>query len=183
MFALTPRLTLRPGWPEDAPALVSAIAHPAVVRNLSRVPWPYRDADARTFLALPVTPALPRFVVLERDGSRATLVGGIGLSDHDGDGAELGYWLTPCAWGRGLATEAGLAVIAIARTLGHRRLLARHYADNPASGRVLAKLGFRPTGHVTQLVSKGRVGPSPSVELALDMGVAYEDRVAAPIAA
>ena len=53
MFALTPRLTLRPGWPEDAPALARAIGHEPVVRNLSRAPWPYGVADAAAFLALP----------------------------------------------------------------------------------------------------------------------------------
>ena len=33
MFARTPRLTLRPGWPEDAPALTQAIAHYDVARS------------------------------------------------------------------------------------------------------------------------------------------------------
>src|SRR3546814_18039311 len=54
------------------------------------------------------------------------------------DGAhELGYWLTPAVWGRGYATEAGHAVIAMARhALGYRRLHAWHFVDNPASARV-----------------------------------------------
>ena len=42
MFARTPRLLLRPGFPEDAPALVAAIADQAIVRNLATAPWPYR---------------------------------------------------------------------------------------------------------------------------------------------
>ena len=55
-------------------------------------------------------------------------------------GHELGYWLTPDAWGRGYATEAGEAVLAMARhALGLQRLDARHFVDNPASGRVLAQ--------------------------------------------
>ena len=40
MFARTARLLLRPGFPEDAPALAAAIADEAVVRNLAVVPWP-----------------------------------------------------------------------------------------------------------------------------------------------
>ena len=51
MFARTKRLTLRPGWPEDAPALSRAIGHESVVSNLSRVPWPYALGDAEAFLA------------------------------------------------------------------------------------------------------------------------------------
>ena len=40
MFARTKRLTLRPGWPEDAPALTQAIGHEAVIAKLTRAPWP-----------------------------------------------------------------------------------------------------------------------------------------------
>ena len=46
MFARTPRLLLRPGFPEDAPALAAAIADEAIARNLANVPWPYRMRDA-----------------------------------------------------------------------------------------------------------------------------------------
>lgn len=51
MFARTPRLTLRPGWPEDAPALTQAIAHYDVACMLSRLPWPYTQADAEAWLS------------------------------------------------------------------------------------------------------------------------------------
>ena len=46
MFARTPRLLLRPGFPEDAPALAAAIADQAIGRNLANVPWPYSMRDA-----------------------------------------------------------------------------------------------------------------------------------------
>ena len=48
--------------------------------------------------------------------------------------------------GKGFATEAGRALIEIARTLKLPRLEGSHFVDNPASGRVLEKLGFVPTG-------------------------------------
>ena len=53
MFARTKRLTLRPGWPEDAPALSQAIGHESVATRLARVPWPYALGDAQSFLAQP----------------------------------------------------------------------------------------------------------------------------------
>ena len=56
MFARTKRLTLRPAWPEDAPAIVRAIGHEEVVRMLSKVPWPYRLADAEAFLTQTADP-------------------------------------------------------------------------------------------------------------------------------
>ena len=46
MFARTKRLTLRPGWPEDAPDIARAIGHEEVVRMLAKVPWPYQIGRA-----------------------------------------------------------------------------------------------------------------------------------------
>ena len=143
MFAITERLLLRPGWAEDAPALAAAIGDEAVSRNLSRVPWPYGPDDAHAFLALPAEPLRPCFLLFLRDGG--ALVGGIGL--HGADQPELGYWIARDRWGRGLATEAGRAVVALADdSLRVTRVVASHALDNPASGRVLGKLGFSSLG-------------------------------------
>ena len=182
MFARTKRLTLRPGWPEDAPALARAIGHESVVAKLGRVPWPYALGDAEAFLASPRGGHEPRFLIETMEAGTPRLVGGIGVSDVDDGSANLGYWLTPDAWGRGYATEAGEAVIAMARhALGIRRLTASHFVDNPASGRVLAKLGFRPTGRVEPRISRGRGGEAPAVLVELDID---DDRCAPmPLAA
>ncbi|MBW6523346.1 GNAT family N-acetyltransferase [Sphingomonas sp. RHCKR47] len=167
VFALTKRLTLRPGWPEDAPALSAAIGHEAVVRNLSRAPWPYALGDAEAFLSLPRAPHQPRFQIMTRDENR--LVGGIELISLDTRVHELGYWLTPDIWGRGFATEAGRVVIEMARdALRSERLIGRHMDDNPASGRVLRKLGFIETGR-SRLFSLARGSEVECVDLALDL--------------
>lgn len=143
MFAITERLLLRPGWAEDAPALASAIGDEAIARNTARIPWPYAQGDAEQFLALPIEPLRPHFLIFRRSDAR--LVGGIGLQGEAV--AELGYWIARDAWGQGYATEAGRAVIALAdQSLRLPRLVASHALDNPASGRVLAKLGFVPGG-------------------------------------
>jgi len=170
MFAITERLLLRPGWAEDAPALARAIGDEKVVRNLARAPWPYTESDAAAFLALPHEPLRPRFLIFLRACNR--LVGGIGLhGEHD---AELGYWIARPYWGRGIATEAGTAVVQLAdASLRLPRLVARHALDNPASGRVLAKLGFGVTGLTTTL---------PSAARGCDMRVRLFARRRAPIA-
>ncbi len=74
-------------------------------------------------------------------------VGGIGfvpLTDVERVSAEVGYWLGEPFWGRGLATEA---VIAISRYAiehhGLTRLFALPFAYNPASCRVLEKAGYQ----------------------------------------
>jgi len=178
MFARTPRLTLRPGWPEDAPALVEAIAHEPVVTMLARAPWPYTREDAEAFLALPSHGHSPRLMILAHEGPDTRLIGGIGLT-RDDSGHEFGYWLTPDAWGRGYATEAARAVLAMARhALGLRHVHAGHYLDNPGSGRVLRKLGFRETG-VELRPCRARGGDVPGVAYALDLAPAQ----AMPLAA
>jgi RimJ/RimL family protein N-acetyltransferase len=157
MFARTTRLTLRHGWPEDAALLTKAIAHEEVVTKLSRAPWPYALSDAEAFLSQPRSERDAVFLILAHEGGdQPRLIGGIGVQAEEG-GFELGYWLTPSAWGRGYATEAGRAVLHAARhALGVRRIFARHFLDNPASGRVLIKLGFRATGEVRPLHSRAR---------------------------
>ena len=184
MFARTKRLTLRPGWPEDARALCEAIGHETVVSKLARAPWPYALGDAETFLARPRGGNDPAFLILLHDGADTRLIGGIGIQAESDGTQQLGYWLTPDAWGRGYATEAGRAVIAMARhALGYKQLHAWHFADNPASGRVLTKLGFRPTGRIEPRPSLARGGTAPGVGYALDLdgGQASDDpmRVAA----
>ena len=169
MFARTKRLMLRPAWPEDAPALAAAIGHESVVRMLARVPMPYTLADAETFTARPRGAEDPVFTIVAHDCDDPALVGGIGIHVEQ-DGARLGYWITPQAWGRGYATEAGHAVVAMARcALPIRRLAAWHFADNPASGRVLAKLGFRPTGEIAPKASAARRERAPCVAYSLDL--------------
>jgi RimJ/RimL family protein N-acetyltransferase len=170
MFARTERLTLRPGWPEDARELVRAIGHESVVTRLSKAPWPYTLGDALDFLQRPAVPGEKAMLIYAHHPDAVRLVGGIGIHfDEEGNHA-LGYWLTPGAWGRGYATEAGRAVIANARhTLRLRKLHAGHFVDNAASARVLRKLGFRPTGKVapTFCRARGEMVPTAKFELAL----------------
>ena len=170
MFARTKRLTLRPGWPEDAAAIAQAIGHEEVVTKLSRVPWPYDEAKAAEWRATPRGKDNVALSILAHEEPTPRLVGGIGIHPcEDMDGYELGYWLTPDAWGRGYATEAGRAVLGIARyAMGLKRLHSRHYVDNPASGNVLRKLGFRPTGR-TKTYSLARGCAVESITLALDL--------------
>ena len=172
MFVRTKRLTLRPGWIEDAPELARAIGQECVVRNLSRVPWPYTLGDAETFLADRQRDSDGAFFLIwEHDGGNVRLIGGMGLArdDREAESHELGYWLVPSAWGRGYATEAGLGVVRLAReSLRLKRLVARHCLDNPASGRVLRKLGFRLMGQATihSLARRAEV-PCATLELPL----------------
>jgi RimJ/RimL family protein N-acetyltransferase len=146
---------LRPSWPEDADDLYRAVADEAIVRNLGSLPWPYGIDDARAFVEREHSPGLPSLLLMLRTDGAPRLIGACGVHDADGP-AELGYWIARPYWGLGFATEAARAVVAMARAAGHRRLVAGHFTDNPASGRVLRKIGFRPTGRIEMRQSNGR---------------------------
>lgn len=170
MFIRSERLFLRPGWPEDWQELLTRIADEAVLRNLSRAPWPYTAENAREFTGMPQDARRPHFLItLPGAQCPGQIVGAVGLAERD-DGTELGYWIARDHWGRGFATEAASAVLRLARTLGHRRLLGCHFADNPASGRVLRKVGFRPTGKIAPRFSLARGGEVMAVEHAFEFG-------------
>jgi len=177
MFARTPRLLLRPGFPEDAPALAAAIADQAIARNLANVPWPYRMRDAEAFLASPRDPILPSLLVFERTQGAPRLIGACGLGRRPSGAVEMGYWISRPYWSRGFATEACTALIDIARTLGLASLEGSHFLDNPASARVLEKLGFEPRGLVAPRMScaRGEEVPARLMQLDLSVEVANEE--------
>ena len=172
MFLRTQRLFLRPAWTEDAPELARAIGQEQVVRMLARVPWPYREEHARTWIEAVRDPYLPNLLITlpDEDGR---IVGCVGLHEdleRPGGQIEVGYWIEPGSWGRGYATEALSGLLALARLAGHQRIVSRHAADNPASGRVLRKTGFRPTGRARPFRSLGReTGTLVAQEYALDL--------------
>ena len=171
MFARTERLLLRPGWAEDAPALAKAIGEQAIVRNLATAPWPYALDHARAFLATERGADEASFLIFRRTMGAPQLIGGAGFGRMPGTNeVEMGYWIARPYWGLGYATEAGRAIVDIARNgLRLRKLHAGHFLDNPASGRVLEKLGFRPTGLTLPRFSCGRGEAAPCRLFELDL--------------
>lgn len=167
MFARTERLLLRPVWREDAPALHAAINDEQLIAKLARVPWPYTPSDAEAFCAAERDPLRPAMLIFARTHGSPRLVGGIGLHDEEGEPA-LGYWIRRDHWGLGFATEAGRAVVDMALNgLRLPRLVAHHRADNPASGRVLRKLGFRAC---RPFMAEARGAEVPAIRYALEAG-------------
>ncbi|WP_408589147.1 GNAT family N-acetyltransferase [Novosphingobium sp.] len=176
MFIRSERLFLRPGWPEDWAELHALFDDEAVVRNLARARWPYRPDDARAFAGLPQAPRHPHFFITQPGAHGARLIGCAGLVEPD-DGAEAGtvglaYWIGQPFWARGFATEAVRALLPVARTLGHRRVVASVFADNPAAARVLAKVGLQPVGGVHACFNPARGHDAPAQLHAIDIDLA-----------
>lgn len=173
---VTQRLKLTRFARADVEALTVALDDPRIAHMTARIPHPYTPADAFAFLAL-----IERGWAIGREYAYAIrfedkLAGSAGIVVH-GSEAELGYWIAAPFWGRGIATEAAQAVCAETfQTLDVARLTAGHFADNPASGRVLRKLGFSPTGETGQRFSIGRGDDAPFVGYALERRPKTGDR-------
>jgi RimJ/RimL family protein N-acetyltransferase len=137
-------LVLRAPHAEDIDAIAILADNPAIATMLSRMPHPYtaptprplcrRRPNARMAIASMPSPK-PRVAV-----SSVASPGNPGRRQS----AELGYWIGEPFWGRGIATEAAHAVIAMAfRTRDIDYIDARCRVTNPASRRVLQKSGFQ----------------------------------------
>ncbi len=166
----TDRLRLRPGRAEDAPALFRAIADEDIVRNLASAPWPYTLADAETLASGEFNPAEPRLFIFLGGAGQEELIGVAGLDRMPDGEVELGYWIAKDNWNRGYAYETAQQMIEIARAeLKLRRVVAGYFVDNPASGRVLEKLGFVPLPGLVDRNSRGRGGAAPCQMCTLDL--------------
>lgn len=148
----TERLILRWFQRSDAEAFAALAGDRAISDTMISVPHPLPAGFALDW----VTADTPnRFAVCE--AASGALAGAIELREVDPEHyqAELSFWIGRPFWGRGFASEAGLAVIRHAfDTLGLNRVYAFHMVRNPASGQVLSKLGMREEGLLRQQVRK-----------------------------
>ena len=160
----TKRLTLRPFVEADARRIAYLAGEYDVAKMCGRVPHPYTIADAYDFLGYASqgwdsSREFSFAVTAPIDG----LIGSCGVWRVEGAGTfELGYWLGQPYWGLGYASEAAQGVMDWARAhVGAHAFAAGHYLDNPASGNVLRKLGFVPTGN-QDLYGMARKAMSPA---------------------
>jgi len=170
----TERLVLRPLTLEDAPAFSKLAGEYDIAKMTGTIPHPFPLYSAEfkiMYLRRQKQRSLAYPYAITRDGGE--LIGVIDLFRSAPDAAlEIGYWIGKPYWGQGLSTEAARALIQEARdTLGVRALMAGAFADNPASLRVLRKLGFRPTGHDEMYFSMARMKKARSINLRLDFEV------------
>ena len=155
----TGRLVLRPLMPADAPALSRLAGRREIADTTISIPHPYSEAQARQWITeLADLFAKGKSVVFAMESKReGTLAGTIGLRDIDAEHsqAELGFWVAVECWGQGYATEAARSVVGFGfEQLGLNRVYAHYMVRNPASGRVLARIGMKQEGLLRQRVRK-----------------------------
>ncbi|MBO7467824.1 MAG: GNAT family N-acetyltransferase [Bacteroidaceae bacterium] len=159
------RIILRPWCESDAPTLYKWASDPDVG---SRAGWaPHKSVEESLEVIRTVfKDATNTWAIELKETGEAIGAMGYGpscncnLSAREGEPL-IGYWVAKPYWNRGICTEAlQLMIEHIRQTTDIKSLVSGHFIDNPASGRVMMKCGFVPTGETvideTQYKGKDR---------------------------
>jgi len=155
----TRRLILRPLVAGDAPTIARLAGRREIADTTLSIPHPCSEQQAQEWIALRAAQGNPAKqiafgITIKADGQ---LIGAAGLGDIDTEHclAEMGFWIGVEWWGKGFATEAAQAVLRHGfEELKLNRICAHHMVRNPASGRVLEKIGMRREGVQRQRLRK-----------------------------
>jgi ribosomal-protein-alanine N-acetyltransferase len=154
----TTRLLLRPFTLADAPEVKRLAGERDVASTTLNIPHPYEDGMAEQWISTHqeayTKGEIVNFAIVLRTDN--TLMGAIGLRlDQHHARAELGYWLGKSFWQRGYCTEAARAVVAYGfDVLRLHRIHASYMQRNPASGRVMQKIGMTYEGCMRHHIQK-----------------------------
>lgn len=147
----TARLRLRPFTVADAADVQRLAGDSRVAEFATAIPHPYPDGAAAQWIAGHAAAFRDRtevvYAITQQDGG--ALLGAISLLDVQMPHAraELGYWIAVDHWGQGYCSEAAGRLVAYAHEgLGISRVVARCLARNPASARVMEKVGLSREG-------------------------------------
>jgi RimJ/RimL family protein N-acetyltransferase len=155
---ITDRLVLRAFTLADALEVQRLAGDRDIAATTLRIPHPYENGMAEQWIRTIQSKfengeAIVWAITGKQDNQ---LMGAIGLEIHQvHESAELGYWIGKPFWGQGYCTEAARAVVHYGfeqRRLN--RIKAHHFATNPASGRVMRKIGMSREGKLIQEVKK-----------------------------
>ncbi len=161
------RLILRPFTPAVAADVQRLAGDRAIADTTERIPHPYETGMAEAWIATHAPrfanrQALEMAVVLKNTNQ---LIGAVALTlamAHRR--GVLGYWIGLPFWGQGYATEAARAMLNYGfHELGLQRIQAQHLSRNPASGKVMQKLGMKHEGHLRAHVLKWGVSEDVDV--------------------
>ena len=155
----TARLTLRPYTLDDAASVQRLAADQRVANTTIHIPHPYPDGVAESWIkqhsqTFEAGTVVTFAVVLREQGDLVGTVSFLDLSALHAR-AELGYWIGVPYWGNGYCTEAVECLIRFAQEhLAVTRIVARCFARNHASARVMEKAGLTQEGRLVAHILK-----------------------------
>lgn len=146
----TARLRLRPPRESDVPQIVPLAGDREIAVHTLTMPHPYSEQDARDWIERCRKNAESgdevAFVITMRDTEELVGACGIGI-DRTHNLGEIGYFIGRRYWNRGYCHEAVRTMLewAVGR-LEVAKFIARVFAGNEASSRVVEKLGMEQEG-------------------------------------
>ncbi|MEB1808346.1 MAG: GNAT family N-acetyltransferase [Bacillaceae bacterium] len=154
----TRRLLLRLFQTSDAEAVTKLCNNYNIYKNTLYLPYPYVKQDALSWMEhhLENFNANKSYEFAVTDKETGELYGAIALSHNQAfHHGEIAYWIGEEYWGHGYATEAAQAILQFAfNEKQYHKVFARYFQSNPASGRVLQKLGLKQEGIFKEHVIK-----------------------------
>lgn len=155
----TARLRLRPYTLADALIVAQLAGRKEIADTTAAIPHPYSEQHARDFFKRSGEEWKEGkgvvFALVTKHGEQ--MIGAVGLHqiDREHRQAEMGFWIAVDRWGQGYATEAAQALVRFAfEKLELNRVYAHHMLRNPASGRVMEKVGMKREGILRQRIRK-----------------------------
>jgi len=148
----TERLLLRRLELSDAPLMNDYLRDREIAANTLLIPYPYPNGAAEEWIqhahqSYDSGDSYQFAIVLKNTGQMIGVIG-LGLRTEHRRG-ELGYWIGKPYWNHGYATEAARRVIAFGfEVLGLNRIHAIYFTRNPASARVMQKIGMSYEGNL-----------------------------------
>jgi ribosomal-protein-alanine N-acetyltransferase len=161
----TPRLLLRPLMKQDAGDVQALAGNENVSQTTLNIPHPYKTSTAVKWISTHADAWKNRTgvtcAIVEKSSN--DLVGVVSLVNIVDGNAELGYWIGEPYWNRGYCSEAAKSLVQFAfEKLAVKNIVAEHLSSNPASGRVMQKLGMQ---HLSQTQKPNRYGKLALIEL------------------
>lgn len=152
----TERLILSQLEEKDIPFIVELLQHRIFSDLTSNIPYPYVENDARSWVEMSKEAFENNtgytFAIRNKEGQ---IMGAIGLHDREDDKAELGYWIGIPYWNKGYVTEAAKGIIDFGfDELKLNKIFATHFLHNPASGRIMEKIGMKKEAVLIKEVKK-----------------------------
>ncbi|AMM94675.1 acetyltransferase [Peribacillus simplex] len=152
------RLVLRLFQKSDAVAVTKLCNNYNIYKNTLYLPYPYSIEDALSWIEHHLdnfnTNKSYEFAITDKESEE--LYGAIALSNNQKfNNGEIAYWIGEKFWGNGYATEAAQAILHFAfEEKQYHKVFARYFHSNPASGRVMQKLGLKKEGILIDHVRK-----------------------------
>jgi RimJ/RimL family protein N-acetyltransferase len=154
----TDRLILRPFTELDAPRVSELAGDEAISDTTLRIPYPYTVEAALEWIGTHKSIRSKGWALFYAINLKETgdLIGSVGIDiDQLHSRAEIGYWIGKKYWNEGYATEAASCLLDYAFvSLKVHKVVSHHFARNPASGRVLEKLGMKREGFLKEHIRK-----------------------------